>query len=75
MNNIKRLGFFSQTPAKVRSRRPVRCRGQTLVEYALIIAVISIVAIGVLINMGTQVRSLYTMIDSQIAIANTGGSH
>ncbi|MDB4793437.1 hypothetical protein OAG63_00215 [Methylacidiphilales bacterium] len=42
-------------------------------EYALIIAIISIVAIGVLISLGQNVRSIYSMIDSQITTA--GASH
>jgi Flp pilus assembly pilin Flp len=59
--------------AKTRLRHPEKRRGQTLVEYALIIAVLSIVAIGVLINMGQAVKGVYTMINSQISIA--GQSH
>jgi len=44
-------------------------RGQTLVEYALILAVISIVAIGVLINLGQQTKGVYSTIFSVIASA------
>ena len=39
-------------------------RGQTLVEYALILAFISVVAISVLINLGAQVKVMYSKIDS-----------
>jgi Flp pilus assembly pilin Flp len=46
-----------------------RRRGQTLVEYALILAIISVVAIGVLITMGGQVRTIYSNINSSIATA------
>ncbi len=46
-----------------------RRRGQTLVEYALILAIISVVAIGVLITMGGQVRTIYSNIDSSIVSA------
>ena len=56
-----------------RLRRVIHCRGQTLVEYALILAVISIVAIGVLINVGQNIKGVYSMIDSQVAVA--GQSH
>ncbi len=45
-------------------------RGQTLVEYALILAVISIVAIGVLINLGQGVKGVYSTIDSAVAVAH-----
>jgi pilus assembly protein Flp/PilA len=44
-------------------------KGQTLVEYALILALISVVAIAVLISLGEQVRSTYTKINSSLASA------
>ncbi|HEX4141627.1 MAG TPA: Flp family type IVb pilin [Candidatus Methylacidiphilales bacterium] len=44
-------------------------RGQTLVEYALILAIISVVAIGVLITMGGQVKQIYSNIDSSLTSA------
>jgi len=69
MINVKRQVFLSVGRANVRLRRPY-CRGQTLVEYALIIAVISIVAISVLLNVGSAVRSIYTMVDSQLIISS-----
>jgi len=48
-------------------------RGQTLVEYALILAFISVVAISVLIRLGNEVKNIFTTITSQLAIA--GSSH
>ena len=55
----------------------VRClkrkRGQTLVEYALILAFVSVVAIAVLMNLGKQVKEVFTTISSQLAYA--GSSH
>jgi Flp pilus assembly pilin Flp len=68
MINILRL-FFSYLRAAIRSRGPIRCRGQTLVEYALIIAIISIVIVGVIVNLGNEVKSIYTGINSQVAEA------
>ncbi|HEV3272228.1 MAG TPA: hypothetical protein VGZ93_08620 [Candidatus Methylacidiphilales bacterium] len=50
-------------------RRCAGCRGQTLVEYALILAIISVVAIGVMISMGQQVKGVYSMITSVVASA------
>jgi Flp pilus assembly pilin Flp len=44
-------------------------RGQTLVEYALILAFISVVAIAVLISLGQQVRGTFTKINSSLASA------
>lgn len=46
-------------------------KGQTLVEYALILALISVVAISVLIRLGTQVKSVFSNITSQLAVAKS----
>jgi Flp pilus assembly pilin Flp len=41
------------------------CAGQTLVEYALVLAFVSVVAIGVLMFLGVQVSGVYqTIIDA-----------
>jgi len=57
---------------KKKPRRQKRSRkGQTLVEYALILAFISVVAISVLIRLGTQVRSVFSSITSQLAVASS----
>lgn len=45
--------------------------GQTLVEYAIIIALISIVAVVVLQSLGTKVTQLYSTINSRIDQANS----
>jgi len=50
-----------------------RKKGQTLVEYALILAFISVVAISVLITLGKQVKTVFSTISSQLAYA--GSSH
>ncbi len=44
-------------------------RGQTLVEYALILAIISVVAISVLITLGGQVKTIYSNVDSSLVSA------
>ena len=59
-----------KTPTPLRNKNK---KGQTLVEYALILAFISVVAISVLIRLGNEVKSIFTTITSQIAIA--GSSH
>jgi len=41
------------------------------VEYGLILALISVVAIAVLIALGGQIKSVYTTIGSQIAMAQS----
>jgi pilus assembly protein Flp/PilA len=43
--------------------------GQTLVEYALILALISVVAIAVLISLGQSIRGTYTRIGSSLSSA------
>ncbi len=48
-------------------------KGQTLVEYALILAFVSVVAISVLIRLGDEIKSVFTTITSQLSIA--GSSH
>ena len=61
------------TSAKIALRRMKSKKGQTLVEYALILAFISVVAISVLIALGNQVRGTFSTISSQLATA--GSSH
>jgi Flp pilus assembly pilin Flp len=57
--------------AKKVLRRMKSKKGQTLVEYALILAFISVVAISVLIALGNQVKSVFTTITSQLAVASS----
>ena len=59
------------TSAKVALRRMKSKKGQTLVEYALILAFISVVAISVLIALGGQVKNVFSTINSQLASANS----
>jgi Flp pilus assembly pilin Flp len=61
------------TSAKIALRRMKSKKGQTLVEYALILAFISVVAISVLIALGNKVTGVFSTITSQLAIA--GSSH
>jgi Flp pilus assembly pilin Flp len=51
--------------------RRKRSRGQTLVEYALILAFISVVAMSVLIRLGETIKSVFTTITSQLAVASS----
>jgi len=46
-------------------------KGQTLVEYALILAFISVVAISVLTSLGQQIKGTYTKISSALASAQS----
>jgi len=59
------------TRAKVALRRMKSKKGQTLVEYALILAFISVVAISVLIALGGKITSVFSTISSQLAQAQS----
>ena len=48
-----------------------RKRGQTLVEYALILAFVSVVAISVLLRLGAELKSVFTTITSQLSAAQS----
>ena len=52
-------------------RRKKNQRGQTLVEYALILAFISVVAISVLIALGQSIKGTYTKISSALVSAQS----
>ena len=57
---------------KKKPRRQERSRkGQTLVEYALILAFISVVAISVLLRLGHEVNAVFSTITSQLAVAKS----
>jgi Flp pilus assembly pilin Flp len=68
MNNVEQVTFFSSTLMSRSGRRAHR-NGQTLVEYALILAIISVVAIGAMISLGQQVKGVYSTITSVVASA------
>jgi Flp pilus assembly pilin Flp len=53
--------------AKSALRRMKSKKGQTLVEYALILAFISVVAISVLIALGGKVTGVFSTITSQLS--------
>jgi Flp pilus assembly pilin Flp len=57
--------------AGIALRRFKNRKGQTLVEYALILAFISVVAIAVLVALGNQVKGVFSTITSQVAIASS----
>jgi Flp pilus assembly pilin Flp len=52
--------------ARLRNRK-----GQTLVEYALILAFISVVAISVLLSLGDTVKGTYSKITSALVSAQS----
>jgi len=47
--------------------------GATLVEYAVIVALISVAAIGIIATVGGQVASVFSNVSEQLANATDGG--
>ena len=63
---------YKLRPVIKNCRRRFKSRnGQTLVEYALILAFISVVAISVLISLGQKVKGVFTTISSQLSQAQS----
>jgi Flp pilus assembly pilin Flp len=61
--------MFSRSVRALKMQNTKSRRGQTLVEYALILAIISLVAVGVMINLGQQVGGVYSRITSVVTSA------
>lgn len=70
---MKNPVFLFLKRIKSGARRRRRQWGQTLVEYAMIIAVISIVVVGALTALTNQTSHLYSTINTQLA--QMTGSH
>ena len=68
MNSVDRASSVTSLRKNRRFGQAQR-RGQTLVEYALILAILSVVAIGVMINLSKGVSGVYSMITSEVASA------
>jgi Flp pilus assembly pilin Flp len=66
MRNSIGVGFGA---LRVWARRRAGRHGQTLVEYGLILAIISVVAIGSMISLGQGVKGVYSSITSVVASA------
>jgi pilus assembly protein Flp/PilA len=68
MNNVRSL--FSRLRARAQSDD----RGASLVEYALLLALIAVVCIGAISYIGTTASSKYSVYDNCVAWAGTGGT-
>ena len=61
------FGRWTRKEERNSGRRRLRSqRGQTMSEYALVVAAIAMVAFGAYRSMGTDVQSVVTRVDSQI---------
>ena len=74
MNYIKGQVIL-YTQLALRFRRQASKRGQTLVEYALILTFISVLAVSILYSMSVSVSALFTAISSQLARAPGGAGY
>ena len=78
MVNMNALLRFTLTMRTIRNRWAKK-KGQTLVEYALIIALISIVVVSIMISLGSAIKGTFsrmtTTLASEQAAAAASGSH
>ncbi len=63
------MKFFNQLRSFVRDEE-----GQDLIEYALLVGLVSLVAVGALTLTGTSVNDIFTNIQAQLAKAATPAS-
>lgn len=49
-------------------------RGQDLIEYGLLASFISLIAVAVIMSLGTSVNGMYGVIDGQVQAIPGGGS-
>jgi len=62
--NLKNLAYY------LRAKLGRNESGQDLLEYALLVALIALVSVGVITSAGTGVKSIFTDISSELTKAN-----
>jgi Flp pilus assembly pilin Flp len=68
------MRFFEKKLPRVSSaRKASRRKGQTLVEYSLILVLLTVVMIGALSLLGKQVRTMFSQITSLLDTAQGSG--
>jgi Flp pilus assembly pilin Flp len=63
------LTLWTQLQAKIEDR----ARGAALVEYALILVLVSVVSMTVLALLGGEVSTVFSKVESCLTAANAGG--
>jgi pilus assembly protein Flp/PilA len=58
--NLKNLAYY------LRAKLGIEESGQDLLEYALLVALIALVSVGVIATAGTNVKSIFTSIGSSL---------
>ena len=73
MSSVKH--FFSRLRTRATDARAALAdRGASLVEYALLIALIAVVCIGAVTFIGTTASSKYSVYDNCVSWAGSGGT-
>jgi Flp pilus assembly pilin Flp len=62
--NLKNITYY------LRAKLGLNESGQDLLEYALLVALIALVSVGVITSAGTGVKSIFTDISSELTKAN-----
>ena len=60
------VGYLMVVPAPLAVPNLKREEGQTLAEYALILALIAVVVVGVVFTLGGTIRNLFASVSSAI---------
>jgi pilus assembly protein Flp/PilA len=63
------LGLVNRAIVAIQLRELRRDEGQAMVEYALILALVSVVAIGALKLVGADIKSVFNNIDGKLSSA------
>jgi len=58
-------------PVTRRTSRPNRRKGQTLVEYSIVLAFISVMAVGVFTALGSRIVIIFSAIDTLLDTAQS----
>jgi Flp pilus assembly pilin Flp len=65
------MPFQPATPVATRRARPSRRRGQTLVEYALVLAVLTVVMVAVMSLLGSRIVVVFSDITAILDTAQS----
>jgi Flp pilus assembly pilin Flp len=60
---------------KKSTNRFMKCerRGQSLIEYALVLALVSVICTGILSRTGSQLTTLFTTVSTKVNSATSSG--
>lgn len=70
MNQMHELQEVQNELQELQTEQKKKSKGQSLVEYGLILALVSVVAITVLQTMGNQIKTTVTNVTTKLENAN-----